>query len=144
MKKIISIITILAICILLSFSYAYYTYQKNRKELENFNQEFEAYYEKEITGTELATVINKVIDNNTKNKITKDEKGNYVENSSNSIKLDIYISQNDTKYPVEQIYALGTERFVESFGTAKFKCTKLDYHKESKKIKYLLFEQISV
>ena len=144
MKKIVIIITALLICILFSFSYAYFTYQKNRKEFENFNKEYEAYYEKEISGTDLATVINKVTDNNKKNQIAKDEKGNYLENESDSIKLDIYISQNDTKYPVEQIYALGTQRFVESFGTAKFKCTKIEYHDKSKRVKYLLFEQTSI
>ena len=144
MKKVVIIITVLLICILFSFSYTYYTYQKNRKELASINRGYEAYYEKQISGTDLATVINKVTDNNTKNQVAKDEKGKYIENDSDSIKLDIYISQNDTKYSVEQIYALGTERFVQSFGTAKFKCTKIEYHDKSKRVKYLLFEQTSI
>lgn len=143
MKKAIIIFIILILCVLISFLYAYNTYTAQARELSNYNKAYEHYYNKEIYGLELATIINKVIDNNEKNNIAKDEKGNYVEDSDNSIKVDIYIIDTDEVYNAEKIYSLGTERFVQNFNTTKFKCTKIEYHEKSKKIKYLYFEQIS-
>ena len=57
--------------------------------------------------------------------------------------MDIYIIDSDTTYSIEKIYSLGTERFVQNFNLAKFKCTKIEYHEKSKKVKYLYFEQTS-
>ena len=43
---------------------------------------------------------------------------------------------------MEQIYKQGTEQFVQFFINEKFKCSKVEYHKKTGKIKYMLFEQI--
>ena len=143
MKKTIIIFIILILCVLISFLYAYNTYVAQARELGDYNKGYEDYYNKEIYGLELATIINKVTDNNAKNNVQKDENGNYIENDDTSIKMDIYIIDTEEAYNVEKIYSLGTERFVQSFNTAKFKCTKIEYHEKSKKVKYLYFEQTS-
>ena len=143
MKRTIIIFIILILCVLISFLYAYNTYVAKARELGNYNKSYEDYYNKEIYGLELATIINKVTDNNAKNNVQKDENGNYIENDDTSIKMDIYIIDTEEAYNVEKIYSLGTERFVQSFNTAKFKCTKNEYHEKSKKVKYLYFEQTS-
>lgn len=143
MKRTIIIFIILILCVLISFLYAYNTYVAQARELGNYNKSYEDYYNKEIYGLELATIINKVTDNNAKNNVQKDENGNYIENDDTSIKMDIYIIDTEEAYNVEKIYSLGTERFVQNFNIAKFKCTKIEYHEKSKKVKYLYFEQTS-
>lgn len=143
MKKTIIIILILTVCIVISFSCAYNTFMSQKNKLVKFNAEYENYYNKEIYGADLATIINKVTNNNSNYNVQKDEKGNYIEDENNSIKMDIYIIDSDTIYSIEKIYSLGTARFVENFNSAKFKCTKIEYHDKSNKVKYLYFEQIS-
>lgn len=143
MKKEIIIILVLIFIMLISFSVAYNTFKSEKDSIIKFNNEYETYYNKEIYGTELGTIINKVINNNTIYNIEKDDQNNYIEDDSNSIKMDIYIIDTDTIYQVERIYSLKTERFIENFNSAKFKCTKIEYHNQSNKVKYLYFEQIS-
>ena len=142
MKKIIGIFIAVAV-VILSLFYGYFTYTKNNNSIIKQNAEYESYLNKEIYGADLATVMNKVIDNNETNAIDKDNKGKYIENNINSIKMDIKIIDNDTVYDVETIQRGGIENFVKNFNTVKFKCTNIQYHENTKKIKYLLFEQIT-
>ena len=142
MKKIIGIFIAVAV-VILSLFYGYFTYTKNNNSILKQNAEYERYLNQEIYGADLATVMNKVIDNNETNAIDKDNKGKYIENNINSIKMDIKIIDNDTVYDVETIQRGGIENFVKNFNTVKFKCTNIQYHENTKKIKYLLFEQIT-
>lgn len=47
--------------------------QTEKNSVKNENSEFEKYINKEIIGTDLATLISKAIDKNEKNGIQKDE-----------------------------------------------------------------------
>lgn len=143
MKKAIILILVLIFIMIISFLSAYNTLKSEKDSIQKFNSEYETYYNKEIYGTELATIINKVINNNVIYNIQKDSENNYIDDNVNSIKMDIYIIDADTVYQVERIYSLKTERFIENFNSAKFKCTKIEYHAQSNKVKYLYFEQIS-
>lgn len=142
MKKFVITFLVLIICAVASIGYVINLVERTNRERSNYNKEYENYYNKEIIGTELATIINKIADSNFKNNVQKDEQGNYLENDEDSIKMDIYLTDTDKIYPMEKIYSLGTGRFVYNFDTAKFKCTKIEYHKKSKKVKYIYFEQI--
>ena len=51
-------------------------------------------------------------------------------------------TENETTYKMEQIYKQGTEQFVQFFINEKFKCSKVEYHSKTNRIKYMLFEQI--
>ena len=53
------------------------------------NAQYEKYLNEEILGTELATLISKVIDHNEQNNVEKDEKDYYISNNANSIKIDL-------------------------------------------------------
>ena len=143
MKKELIITIALILCAIISFLSAYNTFKQEKKEIANINKEYEMFYNVEIYGSELATIINKIVDNNTKFNIEKDEKGNYIEDEQNSIKMDVYIIDSETSYSIERIYSLGTERFVTNFDLEKFKCTKIEYHSRNKKVKYLYFEQVA-
>ena len=142
MKK-IAIFFFIIIAIIVGISYMYITYKMDYNQAKKENVQFDSYYDKEIYGTELTTIINKAIDRNTINEIEKDKKGFYLENTENSIHIDIKISDNDTIYKMETLYQGEMKRFVEYYGQVKFKCTKIEYHNSTNKIKYLLFEQIS-
>ncbi len=143
MKKTAIVIILLAIITVVSFSVAYNTFRGEERQLKNYNKEYEYYYNKEIKGHELATIINKVTNNNIINKVKTDENGKYIDNGENSIQMDVYLLDAEEAFSVEKIYSLGTNQFVFNFDSAKFKCTKIEYHEQTKKVKYLYFEQIS-
>ncbi len=143
MKRIICIILVIVICIVISIAYAYSGYKKEYNEVQNFNSNFSQYIDKEFYGNELATIINRAIDNNEKNKIPKDSNGRYIEDEMYSIKVDIYITDNETTYSMETINLGGISNFVSYYSDVKFKCTKVEYHKKTNRISYLYIEQIS-
>ena len=91
MKKFVTII-ILFIVIICIIIYAYYNYKTEYNNINMQNVKFENYYEKEIYGTDLATVINMAIDNNRKNEVMQDEQGIYINNQENSINIQIKIT----------------------------------------------------
>lgn len=142
MKKFIIIFISIAIATL-ALIYGYFTYNDNIKTIKQENAVYEEYYQKEIYGADLATVINKAINSNETNYIEKDNKGAYIENNTNSIKIDIHILDNDTTYNMETFYNNGIDKFVENYNIIQFKCTNIEYHNNTGKIKYMLFEQIT-
>jgi len=141
MKKIFIFLTIIIVIICI-IAFQYNSYKRNQNAITSENSEFDQYLDKEVYGIDLATIINKSVDKNEKNKISKDEKGFFIENDVNSIKVQIYIKENEKTYEMEQIYKQGTEQFVQFFINEKFKCSKVEYHKRTGRIKYMLFEQI--
>mgnify|MGYP004694791139 FL=1 len=141
MKKIFIFVTIIIVIICI-IAFQYNSYKRNQNAITSENSEFDQYLDKEVYGIDLATIINKSVDKNEKNKISKDEKGFFIENDMNSIKVQIYIKENEKTYEMEQIYKQGTEQFVQFFINEKFKCSKVEYHKKTGRIKYMLFEQI--
>ena len=110
--------------------------------MQQINPEYESYLNKEIYGTDVATLINKAIDNNKKNDVTKDEKGFYLNNETNSIIITIQMMQTKETYHMEQIFSLGTEQFVTLFNTSLFKCDKVTYHEKTGRIAEILFKQV--
>lgn len=142
MKK-IAIFFLVVIIIITGMSYLYLNYKANYENAKKENAQFVSYYNKEIYGAELATILNKAIDNNTKNDVKKDKKGKYINNNNNSINIDIRFTDDDTTYNMEKIYGGQIEKFVSYYNNIKFKCTKIEYHSSSDKVKYMLFEQIT-
>ncbi|MCI8587009.1 MAG: hypothetical protein HFJ49_00155 [Clostridia bacterium] len=141
MKKFLILFSI--VIVILSIIWFNYTgYKSEYKEIQKSNLEFEKYYQKEVYGIDLTTVINKAIDENTRNKIEKDTQNKFRENEENSIKIDIKITDTDKVYTMEDFYNGGISKFVQYYGTIKFKCTNIEYHKKTEKIRYLYFEQI--
>lgn len=140
MKKIIIFFAIIII-ILCFIAVKYYNYKVNYNSIVNLNSEYSQYFDKEIQGIELASLINKTIDKNKRNNIEQNENGDFIQNDNNSIEIEIYIKDNETTYTMEKIYKGGTENFVQYYGDIKFECTKKEYHNKTKQIKYMLFEQ---
>lgn len=142
MKK-LAIFFLIVIIIIVGISYLYLNYKSNYYEAQRENKQFESYDGQEIYGSELTTVINKAVDNNQSNEVQKDEKGKYINNDNNSIQIDIKMLDNDKTYTMETLYNGGMDKFIQFYSEIKFKCTKLEYHKTTNKVKYMLFEQIT-
>lgn len=142
MKKLIVIIICL-VCIALSiFTVKYMNYKSEIAKIKESNLEFETYLNKQILGTELTTFINKAVDNNKKYNVPKDEQGFYIKNDTNSIEIEIQITDNNTIYKMETLYDGGIVNFVQYYNSIYFECTKIEYNKLGK-VSYLLFEQKS-
>ena len=110
------------------------------------NKEFEKYLNKEFYGADVITLINKAIDNNDSYNIKKDNNGNYIEDDENSIVIDLEMITNEEKketkiYRMEKINKLGITELIKNFNTAKFKITKIKYHKINNIIKYIKLSQ---
>lgn len=142
MKKNLIVILISFLIIIAIISYIYYNYQKTLILANKANSEYETYTEEEISGSMLMTLINKVTDKNEKENVEKDKNNRYIENKENSIKIEIKFLESDKTYDMEAISNLGSEAFIKNYNSMKFKCTKKEYHKNTKKISYMLFEQI--
>lgn len=142
MKKTILSLLVMVIIIVSIIGIKYYSYKTELNKLIKENSEYEIFKDKEILGIELATLINKTVNQNEKNEIEKDEEGIYIQNEKDSIEIEIYIVDNETTYKMETFYNAGAEKFVQYYGKIKFKCSKIEYHKKTGKVKYLLFEQL--
>ena len=140
MKKIL-LFAIIIISIVAIVGFRYVAYKNEYNSIQKENREYEQYQNKDLNGLDVATVINKAMDRNTRNNIPKDEKGNFIQNDENSIEVEIYMTDNENTYKMESIFNAGTEQFVQYYSNINFKCSKIEYHKKTGRIKYILFEQ---
>ena len=142
MKKqtIIAFIVIFIIILIIAFAIAQNTNEK--KELIKYNSGYDAYLNKEVLGTEVASIINKAINENEKNNIQKDDDNYYIPNDTNSIKIYVKLVQDGENFAMEKIFNYGMTEFVKNFNLEDFKCTKVNYHKETGKVSEIYFEVI--
>lgn len=141
MKKYIFLI-LLVIIALTSIGYLYISYTSNQKEVQANNKIYENLYNKEITGTDFATIINKTIDNNEKNQVEKEENGYFIDNGKNSVIVEIKFKDSDEIFRIEAIDKNGIEKFIKLYANLKFKCTKIEYHQKTQYVSYMYFEEI--
>ena len=144
MKKSIFVILTILFIIVIAIS----LYIHNAQKLENIaikhNQQYEEYCNKEILGTDLISLINKAIDYNEKNNVKKQENTiYYINNNTNSIQITVKFIENDKIIKMENIAEKQTENFIKFFATATFKCNDIQYHKQTKNVQSMYFEQIN-
>lgn len=142
MKKNLFVILGIFLIIIAILVYFYYNTLKIAIISQKVNKEYEQYLEKDILGSTLMTLINKASNQNEKNGIEKDEKNSYIENDTNSIKIEVKFLESDKTFSMEAITLLGAEQFIKNYNAMTFKCTKKEYHQRTNNIKYMLFEQI--
>ena len=142
MKKLI-IFLVIVLIIVASVGYMYLNYKATYREAQKINSQYEGYKDKEIYGTDLATLINKAVDDNIRNNIEKEDTGLYKDNGQDSIRIDILFTDDDEVHSMEEIYNSGTDTFMQYYNQIKFKCTKIEYHSATKLISYMYFEQIA-
>ena len=87
MKKILICILSVFLVIICIVGYSVYSKNENTAQISVDNKTYESYYNKEVLGTDIISIINKATDSNEKNDIKIDEDGNYIDNGKNSIKI---------------------------------------------------------
>ena len=142
MKKIAIFFAIIILIVCAIFG-AYLNYKANYNISKKANLKFENYLNQKIYGTDLATVINRAMDNNKKNEVQINNKGIYLNNDENSISIEIKMIDDDSIYQMETIYNGGIQNFVNYYSNIEFKCTDIKYHNTTNNVKYMLFEQIT-
>ena len=142
MKKTLIIMLILFVAILAAVSIAVVDLQQTGKQVKQFNQIFEEYKDKSLLGSEVASLINKAIDNNEKNQISKNDKGIYQEDGKYSVQILVKLEKEGEYFTMERINALKITEFVKNFSLQDFKCTGIEYHKETKRVSKVYFESI--
>lgn len=142
-KGLILILIALIVGIAASVGYISNKYTKT-SEIQKINKEYELYKDKELLGTDVTTAINKALDSNERNEIPKDEKGFYIENDTNSIKVEIVMYNEDEPktYQMETIQKVGITGFINNFNLIDFTCSKIEYHEKTKMISKIIFEQV--
>lgn len=140
MKKFYAILVLIFCIVVLAIVVNFNNYQKNQRQIDNFNREFEEYNKEDVPGVDITTLINKAISNNEKYGVQKDENGLYINDGKNSIQIYITMIINGQTYPMENINKLGMDSFTSYFGVIKFKCTNISYHEETSKIASMTFE----
>ncbi len=141
MKKIVFILIIIVLIVISTVSFSVFKYNENIRLKENENREYEAYINKEITGAQVATLINKAIDSNRRNGI-KLQDWKYVDNEENSIRIEVKFKELEKIISMETIFNNETENFVANYSGIKFKSIQINYHEKTQKISYIKFEQV--
>ena len=141
MKKyiILFIIVIIAVC---SISYLYLNYVNEANNVQASNKEYTSLYNESINGSTFATNINKIIDKNTKNNVQKDENGDFIDNGTNSIIVQIKFKDSDNIFRIEQIYNNDISKFIDLYSNLNFKCTNIKYHSKTNLVSYMYFEEV--
>lgn len=146
MKKNVIIITLILFIIIIICIVGINLNSKTSKVVKKQNSEYEQYLSTEIYGTDVITLINKATSSNEENNVPKDEKDFYIDNNQNSIQIDLVMITDEEKnettvYKMETISKVGITNFIKNFNTTKFKCTNIEYHKQTGKIKYIEITQ---
>lgn len=137
MKKIGILICTLVIVIVAIIGVNIYSYNERLKAAEKNNKNYQSYYNVEVLGSDVGSLINKILDTNSKNNIQKDENGKEI-----SISVTIKFLELDKNISIEAIEKQGVDRFIKNFGAETFKCTEIEYYPNAKGVKSMHFEQV--
>ena len=123
MKKIGILICTLVIVIVAVIGVNIYSYNERLKAAEKNNKNYQSYYNVEVLGSDVGSLINKILDTNSKNNIQKDENGKYIDNGKEiAISVTIKFLELDKNISIEAIEKQGVDRFIKNFGAETFKC----------------------
>lgn len=137
MKKIGILICTLVIVIVAVIGVNIYSYNERLRATEKNNKNYQSYYNVEVLGSDVGSLINKILDTNSKNNIQKDENGKEI-----SISVTIKFLELDKNISIEAIEKQGVDRFIKNFGAETFKCTEIEYYPNAKGVKSMHFEQV--
>lgn len=93
MKKIIICFLFIFAIIVILFTIWYKQNVQYLNKIKNFNKEFEIYLDKEISGVDLTTIMNKAIENNSQYNLKKNIDGTYKNDGKNSIQIFVMPTQ---------------------------------------------------
>lgn len=150
MKKSIVCILIIIVLIIVIITVKISNTNMKKNSISSYNSVFEQYKNKTLYGADVLSIINKAIDNNTKNNIEKDKDGYFIEDDTSSIKVNIKLLKTDEKgeieeikYPMERLEKAGLDAFIASFSLTKFECTEIKYN-SSEKVSKIELKQLEI
>ena len=114
MKKIV-IFFVIVIAILGTFCYIYGQEKIAHNVKVANNKQYEKLIDTEISGVELASTINKVINSNEENNVDKDKNEVFINNNENSIEVTIKFKDSEDIFHIEQIYNNDIKKFIEIY-----------------------------
>ena len=139
MKKLILLIFIPILIMLISAIGLAMNLKTTTEAVHKGNKEYEYYLGKEIYGTDVTSLMNKAINENEKNGVEKDEKGYYIDNNKDSIKIELKMITVEKTYTMEEINNHDMNQFLKNFNLIKFKCTSIEYHRKTGKVIKMIF-----
>lgn len=144
MKKTLTLLVVLFVLATLVVGVAITQNNKKLAKVKEINNQYEIYLDKEIYGTDVATIINKMVDYNNKNQVAKNEEGMFLENNTNSIKGEIQFLYDEevVTHPIEAVYNRGLSSFISNFNVTKFKLLTIQYHKQTKQVSFIVLKQL--
>lgn len=112
------------------------------EQLKVFNDQYESYNRKLLRGTDVISVMNKVLDNNDKYGINGYDEPDYIMKAEFILSEEIGGLQVGKTYNVETIQTIRNdeESFTE-FKRKVFDCIRLQYNKTTGRVNYMLFEE---
>lgn len=149
----IAILIIAALMTMFSSSNEMFKAEQDKKEIEQvtaFNNQYESYNKKLLRGTDVISVINKVLDNNTKYGVNGYNEPNYIMNVEFEMKETLVYTTNGISN--NSSFKVGQKYDINSFATIKnnqeiftdfkrriFDCTSVKYNNTTGRVNYMLF-----
>ena len=112
MKRNIIFIVAIFLVVIAIITYSFYNIKRAEKESSQNNRAYQSFYNQEVLGTDVISIINKAIDSNEKNAVDKDEKGHYIDNNKNSIIIEIKFKEQEQIIKMEAIEKSGEQKFL--------------------------------
>lgn len=144
MKKTIIILICIFIAIIISLYTYYQSTQSALQSVKKFNYQFEQYFDKEIYGADVVTIMSKAIDNNNQYNIARNEENKFIEDNKYCLKVMIKFKDVDKIFDMESIEKAGIEGFMQNFAKSTFKIIEYDYNDESSRIGRIVIEEIQI
>ena len=144
MKKTIIVLICIFIAIIISLYTYYQSTQSVLQGVKKFNYQFEQYFDKEIYGADVVTIMSKAIDNNNKYDIARNEENKFIEDNKYCLKVMIKFKDVDQTFDMESIEKAGIEGFMQNFSKSTFKVIEYDYNEDSKRIGKIVIEEIQI
>ena len=144
MKKTIIVLICIFIAIIISLYTYYQSTQSALQGVKKFNYQFEQYFDKEIYGADVVTIMSKAIDNNNKYDIARNEENKFIEDNKYCLKVMIKFKDVDQTFDMESIEKAGIEGFMQNFSKSTFKVIEHDYNEDSKRIGKIVIEEIQI
>ena len=144
MKKTIIVLICIFIAIIISLYTYYQSTQSALQGVKKFNYQFEQYFDKEIYGADVVTIMSKAIDNNNKYDIARNEENKFIEDNKYCLKVMIKFKDVDKTFDMESIEKAGIEGFMQNFSKSTFKVVEHDYNEDSKRIGKIVIEEIQI
>ena len=143
MGKKIAIFIAIVISIIALITYNFINYKSTILKADDVNKEFLKFNGIELSAQDVISLFNKACNYNNKNNVKKDNKGYYIENDENSLKINLKLRLSKDLYPMEMILKNGFDNFLKYYSEAKFRCSDVKLHEGTQLVSYMLIEEQS-